>query len=270
MSGTGLTFTTSDGVRLVYDDEGAGRPVLLVHGYSCNRAYWSLQRDPLLEAGHRVIALDVRGHGDSEKPPFGQRMSRLGLDLRELMNTLELENVTLIGHSMGVSVSLAMFSLFGTRDVKALVAIDQSPKIVNDEKWNWGVFDVEWPYVWEQCTFRREWGKLQREPATPPEVVAAQESYPHRWEDFDHEAVVSLLLDHFVADWRDVLPHIDVPTWVVTGRHNPYYHAEGMEWLAAQVQRGSYSMFEESGHSPHWNEFATFNRQLIEFLRSVS
>jgi len=54
------------------------------------------------------------------------------------------------------------------------------------------------------------------------------------WEKFDHDKVTRLLLDHLVADWRDVLPRIHIPTWVVTGRLSPYYDVEGMEWFAAE------------------------------------
>src|SRR5688500_1007442 len=103
MPGTDLTMTTSDGVSLAYDDEGRGRPVVLLHGYSGRRANWEFQRGALLRAGNRVIALDARGHGDSETPKHGQTMARLGQDTRELIEHLDLGNVALIGHSMGVS-----------------------------------------------------------------------------------------------------------------------------------------------------------------------
>ena len=126
MPGIDLTTTTSDEVRLVYDDEGDGSPFLLVHGYDGNRAHWEFQRDVLLAAGHRVVALDQRGHGASDKPQHGQRVTRLGQDLRELIENLDLDDITLVGHSMGVSVSLAMFSISGFDRIKRFVAIDRS------------------------------------------------------------------------------------------------------------------------------------------------
>ncbi|MER7395259.1 alpha/beta hydrolase [Streptomyces sp. NPDC000151] len=269
MSGTGLMFTTSDGVKLCYDDEGTGAPVLLVHGYSANRGYWPFQRRALLDAGYRVINIDQRGHGDSDRVAFGQRMSRHGMDLRDLMDGLRLTDVALIGHSMGVSVSLALFSLYGTHNVSRFVAIDQSPKIINDDGWKWGVFGVEWPLAWEQANFRQPWGEPDREPAVPEHVAVELAKLRHHHDSFPHEQVTELLMDHFAADWRDVLSRIDIPTWVVTGRHNPYYHAEGMEWFAQHVQHGSYSIFENSGHEPHMNEAALFNKQLLQFLKST-
>jgi non-heme chloroperoxidase len=263
MSGTDLTMMTSDGVRLVYDDEGNGSPILLVHGYDGLRAHWEFQHDVLLAAGFRVVALDQRGHGASEKPKHGLRMARLGQDLRELIELLDLEDVTLVAHSMGVSASLAMFSMSGLGRIKRFVAIDQSPKIVNDETWRWGVRKVTWDTVYDVVRFRAELGDPDLEPPAPVGAAVGM-----TWETFDHESVRKLLLDHMVADWRDVLPRVVIPTWVVTGRLSPYYDLAGMEWFANEVPLGSLTLFNESGHCPHVNEAEEFNRRLLAFIAS--
>jgi non-heme chloroperoxidase len=262
MSGMSRTMTTSDGVTLSYDDEGDGRPVVLLHGYSGSRANWEFQRAALLGAGHRVIALDIRGHGDSETPSYGQTMARLGQDTRELLEFFDLEDVSLVGHSMGVSVALAMFTISGFDRIDRFVAIDQSPKIINDEHWGFGVKQVTWANAYDCVHFRAEWGAPGLEPDLPEGSSMAEP-----WEDFDHEAVRKLLLDHFVADWRDVLPRIPVPTWVITGRLTNYYFPEGQQWFADQVPGSTFSCFQNSGHSPHATEIDEFNRQLLEFLQ---
>lgn len=261
--GTDLTLTTSDAVRLVYDDQGDGDPILLVHGYDGLRDHWEFQRDVLLEAGYRVVALDLRGHGASDKPEHGQRMTRLGQDVRELIEHLDLDDITLVGHSMGVSVSLAMFSISGLDRVGRFVAIDQSPKITNDESWTWGVRKVTWDNVYDCVHFRADWGIDDYDENEPP--VPEGSAMASTWENFDHDKVRKLLLDHFVADWRDVLPRITVPTWVVTGRFSPFYDLEGMQWFAREVPGGRLSVFEKSGHSPHVTEAEEFNRQFLNF-----
>ena len=126
MPGTAQTMTTSDGVTLAYDDEGGGRPVVLLDGYSGRRANWEFQRDALPKAGHRVIALDARGQ--SEIPSHGQTMARLGQDTRELLELLDLEDVALVGHSMGVSVALAMFTISGFDRIERFVASISHPR----------------------------------------------------------------------------------------------------------------------------------------------
>jgi pimeloyl-ACP methyl ester carboxylesterase len=193
-------------------------------------------------------------------------MSRLGQDLHELLDLLDSQNVTLIGHSMGASVSLAMFSLYGTRRIAKFVAIDQSSRITNDNTWRWGVRKVEWENVWDAVNFGFSWGNPELEPPLPDIVQQALPDLNVNFGNYPHARVRQLLLDHFVADWRDVLPRIDVPTWIVTGRYSPFYDLDGMKWFANEVRNGSLSVFERSGHSPHLNEAVEFNKQLMEFL----
>ena len=260
MARTDLTLATSDGVRLAFTDEGDGSPVLLLHGFDGRGSEFAYQRAALLAAGHRVVALDQRCHGASDVPAYGQRMTRLGKDVRELLQLLDLDDVTLVGHSMGVSVSLAMFAIWGTDRVARFVAIDQSPKIVNDEEWQWGVRKVNWDNAYDCVHFRVEWGNAELEPPLPEGSPMSLE-----WKsDLDNRR--TLLLDHFLADWRDVLPRVNTPTWVVTGRFSPYYDLAGMEWFAHEVPHGSLSVFEESGHQPHITEATEFNRQLLDFI----
>ncbi|MET0886375.1 MAG: alpha/beta hydrolase, partial [Mycetocola sp.] len=99
-------------------------------------------------------------------------------------------------------------------------------------------------------------------PALPTGSAMAEEP----WDTFDHEAVIGLFIDHFVADWRGTLPRLPMPTWVVTSRFTNYYHREGMEWFANEVPDGRLSVFENSGHNPHVSEADEFNRQLLTFI----
>ncbi|RNM12041.1 alpha/beta hydrolase [Nocardioides pocheonensis] len=261
VTGTNLVMRTSDGVNIAYDDEGTGTPFVLLHGYGCRRGHWEFQREALLAAGHRVIAVDLRGHGASDKPKHGQTLARLGQDTRELLELLDLEDVVLVGHSMGVSVALAMFTISGFGRIARFVSIDQSPKIVNDESWSWGVKGVTWDNLQDCVHWRVKWSNEDLEPALPEGSAMAEEP----WDSFDHEAVLKLFVDHFVADWRDTLPRIPVPTWVVTSSFTNYYHQEGMEWFASQVPGSRFSVFRKSGHNPHVSESVEFNRQLLDF-----
>ncbi|MEB3370543.1 alpha/beta fold hydrolase [Saccharopolyspora mangrovi] len=268
MSGTDLPLTTSDDVTIRYDDEGDGRPVVLASGFSDQSPTWFFQRDALVNAGYRVIRFDHRLHGRSDAPTHGQRMTRLGLDLGELVTALDLRDVVLVGHSMGVSVSLAYFSIAADvwDRVSAFVAIDQSPKIVNEQDWQWGVRGITDANVYDAAHFRFEWFNNGREPEEPEHVRKLLASVTPTFEEFPMATVRRLLIDHFVADWRDVLPRIPVPTWVVTGRHSPFYELDGMCWFSETVQNGSLSVFEQSGHNPHLNEYQAFNAQLLEFI----
>jgi non-heme chloroperoxidase len=161
---------------------------------------------------------------------------------------------------MGVSVSLAMFAISGTDRIGRFVAIDQSAKIVNDEGWAWGVRRVTSQNAYDCMYFRTEWGDPGLEPPMPEGSPK-----PLDWKP-DLDSRRTLMLDHFVADRRDVLPRIDKPTWVVTGRLSPYYDLDGMKWFASELPNGRLSVFQESGHSPHINEAEDFKSQLLDLM----
>ena len=258
-------LVTSDGATISYSDRGAGQPVVLLAGFGCNRRHWAFQEDVLVEAGFRVLAVDLRFHGDSESPEFGQRISRLGMDIGELIEQEQLRDAVLVGHSMGVSVALAYIDLVGCAGIAKFVAIDQSPRIVNDDEWQLGVRGVTWEKIPLQVTGREPWGDPGREPAKPADVramVAAAGGIG----DFITSPLMALKLDHFVSDWRDVVARISVPTWVATGAHSPSYPHESMTWFAETAPQASLTTFADSGHCPHWNEHELFNRQLLDFI----
>jgi pimeloyl-ACP methyl ester carboxylesterase len=96
-----VAFADIGDVRLFYTDEGSGGPPLLfVHGYACDSHDWSWQL-PHFGAKHRVIAVDLRGHGRSSAPEAGYCAARLAADLAGLLKGLEVEGVIVLGHSLG-------------------------------------------------------------------------------------------------------------------------------------------------------------------------
>src|SRR3981189_2810724 len=88
-------FKTNDGVRLHYLEAGAGKALGLVHGLSQSAEQFRFQIEGLADR-YRVIALDLRGHGDSDRPNFGLKIHRLAEDLREALVVANAEDVTLL------------------------------------------------------------------------------------------------------------------------------------------------------------------------------
>ncbi len=98
------SVTSSDGVSISYQIAGEGSVSLVfVHGWSCDRSYWSEQLDHFA-AANRVVALDLAGHGDSGLNRDEWTMAAFGEDVAAVVNELELEQVVLVGHSMGAAV----------------------------------------------------------------------------------------------------------------------------------------------------------------------
>jgi pimeloyl-ACP methyl ester carboxylesterase len=92
----------SDNVRLHIEDSGGnGRPVVLIHGWPLSAQAWAPQVSVLRAAGFRVVAYDRRGFGRSDKPESGYSYDTLADDLQRVMEHCELQDVTLVGFSMG-------------------------------------------------------------------------------------------------------------------------------------------------------------------------
>ncbi|MDA0566831.1 alpha/beta hydrolase [Streptomonospora sp. S1-112] len=91
----------SGAVELYYEDHGAGRPVVLIHGYPLDGSSWELQARELIAAGHRVITYDRRGFGRSSKTGTGYDYDTFAADLNTVLETLDLTDVVLVGFSMG-------------------------------------------------------------------------------------------------------------------------------------------------------------------------
>ncbi|GLY93014.1 alpha/beta hydrolase [Actinoplanes sp. NBRC 103695] len=136
------TFTTSDGVGLHYTDDGDGPPIVLLAGFCAPVESWEFQRRALRGAGRRVIGLDRRSHGASDDVAHGQRLARHGMDVRELLDHLALTGVALAGQSMGASVIWAYYDLFGADRLRAVVTIDQTPRMVNGDGWDHGFYGL--------------------------------------------------------------------------------------------------------------------------------
>jgi len=117
------TFTTGDGNRMPYTVAGAGDvTVVLVHCWMCNRTFWSEQM-PVLARQYRTIAVDLPGHGDATAERFNWTVSGFADDVAGLLESLDLSNVVLVGHSMGGPVSLRAAALAGDR-VHGVIAVD--------------------------------------------------------------------------------------------------------------------------------------------------
>ncbi len=101
-----LKSATRDGVTLRYIDTGAGEPPLLfIHGWTCNRTNWRDQV-PHFAKKHRVVALDLRGHGESDKPDQDYAIEGFVGDVAWLIRKLGLERPVVIGHSMGGVIAM--------------------------------------------------------------------------------------------------------------------------------------------------------------------
>ena len=97
-----------ESVRLVYRDEGEGRPVVLVHGHTLDGRIFEPLIGPLVAAGRRVLRPDLRGHGGSSRPPCGYHWSHHAEDVAAVMGAAGVDRAAVVGFSLGGGVALEM------------------------------------------------------------------------------------------------------------------------------------------------------------------
>jgi len=114
-------------INLHYEDHGSGKPVVLIHGYPLSGASWEKQVPILLETGHRVITYDRRGFGRSSQPTTGYNYDTFAEDLRKILTHLELQDVTLVGFSMGGGEVARYIGKYGSKGVSKAVFISSVP-----------------------------------------------------------------------------------------------------------------------------------------------
>ena len=271
-------IATNDGVGLHYVERGSGDPLVMIPGWSQTAAQFEAQIEGL-SAGRRVIAFDMRGHGESDKPEHGYRIQRLAMDLRNAIEALALERVSLLGHSMGCSVIWCYLDLFGPEGLERLVLVDQMPCITARPAWSeqekqeaGAIFDGTSLYE----TIDKLAGSEGRQttdgligsmftrtfPAERAKWVIEQNfKMPRR-----HAA--SLLLNHSVHDWRDLIPRIALPTLIVGGRAS-LIDWRSQEWMQRRIAGSQLEIFEEAEGGSHFMFMENperFNRLVDAFL----
>ena len=121
------TTTATPTTTLHYQDLGEGRPVVLIHGWPLSHRMWESQVNALLAAGHRVIAYDRRGFGDSGRPAGGYDYDAFADDLHDLMTQLDLKDAALVGFSMGGGEVARYAARHGTTRVRRAALLGAVP-----------------------------------------------------------------------------------------------------------------------------------------------
>jgi non-heme chloroperoxidase len=121
-------------IELYYEDHGAGKPVVLIHGWPLSGRSWENQIPALIEAGHRVVVYDRRGFGASSQPWNGYDYDTFTADLHALMEHLDLRDATLVGFSMGGGEVARYIGTHGTdRVAKAVFASAVPPYLYKSD-----------------------------------------------------------------------------------------------------------------------------------------
>lgn len=274
------SFCADDGEILKVCVVGNGPPLVMLHGWTSSHTIWT----PALAAlahGYRVYCPDARAHGGhrsvlNEAPlPTVQRLAR---DVLNLLDHYQLDQVALVGHSMGALTAWQFIRDQGCGRLSHLCVIDQSPKLVTDRFWTNGIYSD-----FDAAHSQRLTNELETDFAEGVLRLAAygcntraREGYAadsKGWRrareslrSLDPQPLVAIWKSLVAADYRDVLPTIDVPTLLVWGAESNFYSEATARFLLAQIPRAYLSWYEEADHSPQLLHPTRFAAELASFL----
>ena len=255
-------ITTSDQIWLNAIEAGSGTPLVFIPGWSQSAAMFRYQLEDL-SRDYRVIAIDMRGHGQSEKPAHGYRIARLAADLHDALQALDLKGAILAGHSMGCSIIWSYLDQFGSDRLSRLILIDEPPVLTAWPSWTeaerldlgpkftpellFGMADELIGPTGKEFTRNFITGNFFTKAISKEMVewvVAENLKFPRLY-------AARLLIDHGAQDWRDTVARIALPTMVVGGEASVFKVAS-QKWIARQALNARLEIFNEKEGGSHF------------------
>lgn len=261
---------TSDGVAVCYEDQGSGRPLVMLHGLMAHRGFFMRQRE--LASEFRLILVDLRGHGRSKADPAGCTMDALAADVATLAEHLDLREAIGLGWSLGASVLWQVLAGAAGSRFGGAVVVDMSPRVLNGEDWQLGLS----PELCEARTaaIRSDFPAFAQNAghaifAQPVADPALADWAGAEFARNDPAAIGALWASLVQQDYRPLLPAITQPTTIIHGRHSQLYGSATAEYLAAALPDARAVQFERSGHAPQLEQPDHFNRTIRTFAASL-
>jgi non-heme chloroperoxidase len=272
-------FVTSDGVQLSYIRQGSGRPIVLIHGWSQCAEEFKYQIEAL-SARYDVIAVDQRSHGESQKVSYGLKIPRLARDLYELLSDLDLNEVALLGHSMGSSVIWCYIDLFGPERLSKIILVDQSPFVTSDPNWTQQELEDSGAIFTAQQVFeivaalRSNQAELVTRQGIDGIMTNHATAQMKEWVvqctlKMPRHLAGTLAYNHWHMDWRDLIPRINLPTLVISGRASAAAPWKAQKWIHRQIKGSQFEVFEEAEGGQHFMFIENpekFNRIIMKYL----
>ncbi len=262
-------------IDLYYEDHGSGQPVVLIHGYPLSGRAWDKQVPVLLDDGRRVITYDRRGFGKSSQPATGHDFDTFASDLNTLLETLDLRDVTLVGHSMGTGEVTRYLGTYGSQRATKGVLVSPIPPFLlqtgdNPEGLPASLFDgfirtaMQDVPAWMKG-FLDNFYNIDKFRGT----LVSDQAYQASWNIAVSASATAAVacIPTWETDFRADLPKINVPMLVIQGdddRILPYPNTgKRLPGLLSDMQM---VVIEGGPHAIAWTHDDQVNSALLKFM----
>jgi len=265
-------------IELYYEDHGTGLPVVLIHGYPLSCRAWDKQVPMLLEAGHRVITYDRRGFGKSSQVACGYEYDTFANDLHIVMETLDLRNATLVGHSMGTGEVTRYLSRYGSARVAKGVLVSPIPPFLlqtgdNPEGVPASLFDGFMEAARQDTPawmkgFLDNFYNIDKLRGT----LVSDQAYQASWNLAVSASAIAAVacIPTWETDFRADLPSIDVPMLVIHGDDDQVLPlAKTAQRLPGLIKNVELIVISGGPHAIPWTHADQVNSALLQFIASV-
>jgi non-heme chloroperoxidase len=262
-------------IEIHYNDHGSGKPIVLIHGYPLDGNSWERQERVLLAAGYRVINYDRRGFGRSSQPTTGYDYDTFAVDLRTILETLDLRDVTLVGHSMGTGEVTRYLGRYGSERVTRGVLVSPIPPFLlqtadNPEGLPASLFDGFMDSARQDTPawmkgFLDNFYNIEKLRGT----LVSDQAYQANWNLAVTASATAAVacIPTWQTDFRADLPKIEVPMLVIHGDDDhvlPY--AKTGERLAGLISDVQMVVIAGGPHAIAWTHAEQVNNALLKFL----
>jgi non-heme chloroperoxidase len=261
------------GLHVVEAGNPAGRTILFIHGISQSSLAWSRQLDSELARDHRLVAMDLRGHGLSDKPRDGYGDSRLWADdVRAVIGTLNLDRPVLSGWSYGPLVFLDYIRHYGEDQIGGIHFVGGVTKLGSDAAMS--VISPEFLrlvpglFATDAEESVRSLESLLR--LCFAEHLSASDLYLMLGYNVSVPPYVRQALLSRTIDNDDLLPRIRKPALITHGAKDANLKPEIVDQHKAGLPHAQVHIMPNAGHTPFWQDSSAFNQRLHAFVETCS
>lgn len=261
-------------IKIHYEDHGTGSVILMIHGYPFSGTAWEKEEARFLNEGYRVITYDRRGFGLSSEPSIGYDWDTFAQDLDKIMTELDLNDVTLVGHSMGSGELTRYLSKYGSKRVARAVFVSPIPPFLlktedNKNGVDKNVFESFKAAIVKDryefiTTFLKNFynlGVISKNNLTEEKLRA----------DFNLAASSSPIaflkcVDTWTADFRHDLPKIDVPCLIIQGDEDKILPFNVTGEIMAKEIHAHLKVIEGGSHGILWTHAEEICEEILSFI----